>query len=816
MAVKYDLYENGIKVAADINTGYEYDKLGDETVHNYHVESYNSVGDADDSNVNSGWAADDVFLTLTWDNPIVDLLFYFNGPMTYSTDGGVTTTVIPADTNAVLPTGSGGPYILRETTFGGVTHLQQARAYASGSNVSMTASNGKLLSANRLFDYLSMVVNLNITDLNTNDITDMGFMFNECRNLSSIDLSNMDTTGVTDMSYMFNQCHELTSIDVSGFDTSLVTNTMNMFATCLNVNDLDLTDFGSNNLINGFSMFDRSGITTLNLTNAVIGGDHIFNNFDSIIHLDMTNFNVGSGRSALVDFSDCINLEDINLTGCSSGADTDLGFIFDGAESLIDINMTDFNATAVTTVCQMFRIRTTNSIKYINFTNWNIPLVNDMHEMFYGCSNLICLTNLNTTAVDELKRSYLFRDCSSLIQPDATTQADLTDTNGANWANTNNCGPHSPPPPPPPPPPTLSITWDTQSADTKVTVSGSMHYTNNGGSTWSNITGSKQTLLSGVGPYELKEPSPGAVGICKFDDSLGSNGFNGNMQVTNGTLTSTHLMFLQLDNLVSLDLTGFDTTNVTDMSNMFQFCSGLTTLDLTPLDTTSVTNMGYMFEGCSGLTTLDLTPLDTSQVTNMQTMFTGCSGLTTLNITPLNTSKVTNMSTMFTGCSGLTSLHISSMDTSSVTDMTSLFGYCSGLITIDLTSFNTTAVTIIHGMFYKCTGLSSLDISPLDTSSVTNMGSLFAGCSGLTSLDLTTLNTTVVSNTSNMFSSCTNLACITNINTIASTNKHGMFNNIPTLIQPDGWNSDPSLYTGACADITDIDGANWVNPGSCP
>ena len=71
-----------------------------------------------------------------------------------------------------------------------------------------------------------------------------------------------------------------------------------------------------------------------------------------------------------------------------------------------------------------------------------------------------------------------------------------------------------------------------------------------------------------------------------------------------------------------------------DMSNMFYSCSGLTSLDLTGFNTSAVTNMGEMFRNCSGLTSLDLTGFDTSAVTNMGNIFSGCSGLTSLILGP--------------------------------------------------------------------------------------------------------------------------------------------------------------------------------------
>ncbi|WP_276414706.1 MucBP domain-containing protein, partial [Lactococcus garvieae] len=76
-------------------------------------------------------------------------------------------------------------------------------------------------------------------------------------------------------------------------------------------------------------------------------------------------------------------------------------------------------------------------------------------------------------------------------------------------------------------------------------------------------------------------------------------------------------------------------------------CSALTTLDLSKFDTSNVTSMNYMFYGCSALTTLDLSKFDTSNVTSMNYMFNGCSALTTLDLSKFDTSKVTTMNYMF-------------------------------------------------------------------------------------------------------------------------------------------------------------------------
>ena len=124
-------------------------------------------------------------------------------------------------------------------------------------------------------------------------------------------------------------------------------------------------------------------------------------------------------------------------------------------------------------------------------------------------------------------------------------------------------------------------------------------------------------------------------------------------------LKSMYGMFYNCSNLTSLDLSGFDTSKVTDMSSMFSNCSNLTSLDLSGFDTSQVTNMADMFRSCRNLTSLDLSGFDTSQVTNMLNMFQYCSNLTSLDLSGFDTSQVTNMSSMFSNCDNLRLLVIS-------------------------------------------------------------------------------------------------------------------------------------------------------------
>lgn len=98
-------------------------------------------------------------------------------------------------------------------------------------------------------------------------------------------------------------------------------------------------------------------------------------------------------------------------------------------------------------------------------------------------------------------------------------------------------------------------------------------------------------------------------------------------------------------------------------------------MGLEELDTSDVTEMSAMFELCIALTSLDLSKLNVSKVNSTVDMFNQCKALTNLNLLELNTSSLTNMGGMFKSCSSLKSLDLSSFNTSKVTTMRDIFSH---------------------------------------------------------------------------------------------------------------------------------------------
>ena len=97
-----------------------------------------------------------------------------------------------------------------------------------------------------------------------------------------------------------------------------------------------------------------------------------------------------------------------------------------------------------------------------------------------------------------------------------------------------------------------------------------------------------------------------------------------------------------------------DSSKLTDLSGFFQQGRNNPDILIENIDTSNVTNMSNMFNGCNKLTTVPL--FDTSNVTNMSDMFNGCRQLTTVPLS--DTSNVGNMDNMFSDCIKLTEVWI--------------------------------------------------------------------------------------------------------------------------------------------------------------
>ena len=154
--------------------------------------------------------------------------------------------------------------------------------------------------------------------------------------------------------------------------------------------------------------------------------------------------------------------------------------------------------------------------------------------------------------------------------------------------------------------------------------------------------------------------------------------------VFNQKLKSCNWMFYYIRNALYIDLSSFDTSEVTDFGYMFYGCNSLTSIVFGQFIISNVKNMANIFEGCKSLVELDLSMFDTNSVTNMASMFSECSNLTSLDLSNFDTKEVQDMEYMFDGCTNLVSLNLSNFEISKVTSMKKMFQNCNNLEYINL------------------------------------------------------------------------------------------------------------------------------------
>lgn len=115
--------------------------------------------------------------------------------------------------------------------------------------------------------------------------------------------------------------------------------------------------------------------------------------------------------------------------------------------------------------------------------------------------------------------------------------------------------------------------------------------------------------------------------VTNVDESV-----SGQATVTCNGVTDMSYMFYQNESLITaINLSNFDTTNVTNMSSMCYQCTNLTSIDLSNCDTSHVTNMKYMFYECNGLATVKGV-IDMKSCKFSDYMFRNCNKLTGVKI----------------------------------------------------------------------------------------------------------------------------------------------------------------------------------------
>ena len=247
-------------------------------------------------------------------------------------------------------------------------------------------------SLNRFFYNLTKLKTITgLEYLNTENVTDMGYMFYGCSALTSLDVTHFNTAKVTNMSYMFSSCVALTSLDVTKFNTANVTDMSGMFSGCKTLTSLDVSKFNTVNVTNMSYMFSMCKLTSLDVskfnTVNVTNMNYMFVRCSRLTSLDVTNFNTEKVTNMRGMFFGCVALTSLDVTKFNTEKVTIMGGMFSGCKALTSLDVTKFNTEKVTIMGGMFSGCQALTTIYAS-DKFVTGQVTDGSNMFSNCTNL--------------------------------------------------------------------------------------------------------------------------------------------------------------------------------------------------------------------------------------------------------------------------------------------------------------------------------------------------------------------------------------------------------------------------------------------
>ena len=285
-----------------------------------------------------------------------------------------------------------------------------------------------------MFKNCKKLSSLNLSEsFNTVNVTNMSSMFYGCSQLSSLDLSNFNTEKVKYMPAMFYGCNKLSSLTLSNFNTENVTDMSYMFSGCQKLSSLTLSNFNTAKVTNMSSMFsDCQELSSLNLSNfntaKVTNMSCMFYKCQKLPSLDLSNFNTAKVKDMSYMFYGCKKLSSLTLSESFNTVNvTNMSTMFNGCSQLSSLDISNFNTENVTYMYNMFE--NCNNLSSLDLSNFNTAKVTDMSYMFYGCSTLQTIyvsDNFVVTGItNESFKKNLFTGCEALPEyGDAKTSSD--------------------------------------------------------------------------------------------------------------------------------------------------------------------------------------------------------------------------------------------------------------------------------------------------------------------------------------------------------------------------------------------------------
>lgn len=386
------------------------------------------------------------------------------------------------------------------------------------------------------------------------------------------------------------------------------------------------------------------------VTDSVTNMNRMFSGCKALEQLDLTAFKTTNVTSMQQMFYGCENLNAIDLSSINTAKVTDMSNMFYGCKNLKSLNLNSFNTAKVTNMVQMFDGCSTLKDIYVNGDSLSLASIEYDYNMFNACDSL---PGFDKNTVDRAKAKDLseggyLKVCA--LQPWAEYQAEAQ---------------------------TLTFHYDYD----KYFATADATYNLNTGDNEPDWFANREKIKEVI-----------------FDDSFAK-----------AQPTTCYRWFMGMKNLTTLTgLSNLNTTEVTNMQQMFDGCEALTALDLSTFNTAKVTTMNSMFNSAKSLKKLTLSDQFTgTSLEDARWCFMDCESLTKLDLSQFVTTKaLTQTAQMFRLCTSLKELNLSGLVTSGVTDMGSMFLNSSALERIFVSDdFTVSSTCDGDEMFYGCTSL---------------------------------------------------------------------------------------------------------------
>jgi len=262
-------------------------------------------------------------------------------------------------------------------------------------------------------------------------ITDMSYMFNNCKNLYSVDFSKWSTSNITNIESMF----QLTNIieipkSLSNLMTTKLTNMRGLFCKCthLETKNQEKLRFGNSStqnvkdmslLFNGcrkLKLIELKGLDVRNVEDM----SYMFSRCTELKEVQLGKWNTGNLQNACGMFNKCEKLSSLSgISNWSMENVTDISIIFQFCESLDKLpDISKWNLNKVKDISGVFSgCSKLKSLPAKYFNKWQSGSITSMCGLFNECTSLTSFPDmgyLNTNNVTDM--SGLFCGCSSMTQ----------------------------------------------------------------------------------------------------------------------------------------------------------------------------------------------------------------------------------------------------------------------------------------------------------------------------------------------------------------------------------------------------------------